>query len=830
MTARRRWMARCVATVVLVAGPAVVATPGTAAAAPATPATAATPAVAGVPVLLSQGKPVAASSVAGCCPAENAVDGRPTTRWASAPGAGQQWISVDLGAPAQPTRVRLEWDTSCAKTFEVQLSRDAVTWRPVHRTGTGDGGVDDLLVNGTGRYVRVLAVQRCRTGASKGYSLREFQVYGSYGEPRPPGPPRDPRLGNLTCVSANITWNPPEDGLTVSAYDVLADGRVLASVDGDTVGTVVTGLTPNTSYRFTVVARDTAGNVSAPSPELAATTPPCGGEPPTVPTGLRVVSVSGGCATLAWQPSVDNVGVVGYHVFADDVPVATITGTTATICRPTPGVPYTAAVSAFDAEGNESARSAPVRVIDPGCGVCAVTTVATSSDVPWGLVTLPDGSILYAERDRFDIVRVAPDGRQTVVGRVPGVAGTNGEGGLTGLEISPTFATDHWLYIFHTSATDNRIVRIRYRNGVLDTAGEQVLVKGIARNRFHNGGRLRFGPDGTLYAGTGDAQVGGNAQNPNSLNGKILRLNPDGTVPADNPFPGSYVWSYGHRNVQGLAFDSHGRLWASELGAATLDEVNLITKGGDHGWPACEGTLGNCAGSVAPVRTFPVTVSPSGIAIVDDVIYLAALRGARLYRMVITGSTTAPPQAYLTGVYGRLRTVEPAPDGGLWLTTSNGDNHLGGVITNRILHVSLTGPQAGPIWSATICADSVDHRQPAAGMGRAADQEQAADRAAVAPAAQAGEAVHGGAVDRAARGARRRPPGRPGCGSRGTATRSRTSSPARRARRGSGRRTRSASPGPVQSTADALSPCGGALTSTNHASCPSGRTAGRRRP
>ena len=137
-------------------------------------------------------------------------------------------------------------------------------------------------------------------------------------------------------------------------------------------------------------------------------------------------------------------------------------------------------------------------------------------------------------------------------------------------------------------------MRIKYdpTADTLQTSTEQILVTGIARNKFHNGGRLRFSPDGKyLYAGTGDAQNGANAQNTSSLNGKVLRINPDGTIPADNPFHNA-VWSYGHRNVQGLAFDSQGRLWEQEFGNSIMDETNLIVKGGNYGWPSCEGTSG----------------------------------------------------------------------------------------------------------------------------------------------------------------------------------------------------------------------------------------------
>ena len=245
----------------------------------------------------------------------------------------------------------------------------------------------------------------------------------------------------------------------------------------------------------------------------------------------------------------------------------------------------------------------------------------------------------------------------------------------------------------HTSPTDNRIVRMKLDNDTLNTGSEQILLSGILRNKFHDGGRLRFGPDGKLYASTGDAQNGDNAQNRNGLNGKILRLNPDGSVPTDNPF-GNYVWSYGHRNPQGLAFDSQGRLWEQEFGNSVMDETNLITKGGNYGWPACEGTSGTCntPGYIAPKHTYPTADgSCSGIAIVQDALYIACERGTRMYREQITGTELTNVQQYFNGTYGRLRTVEPAPDGGLWLTTTNsGDkDSIPNNSNEKIFHVAL---------------------------------------------------------------------------------------------------------------------------------------------
>ena len=168
-------------------------------------------------------------------------------------------------------------------------------------------------------------------------------------------------------------------------------------------------------------------------------------------------------------------------------------------------------------------------------------------------------------------------------------------------------------------------------------------------------------------------------------------------MPADNPFPGKYVWSYGHRNVEGLAFDNRGRLWEAELGNSIMDELNLIREGGNYGWPACEGTAGACDDPtfIAPVQTWPVAdASPSGLAIVDNTLYMAALRGTQLWQMRITGTTTTTPRAYFTGTYGRLRTVEPSPAGGLWLTTSNGGDKDSTPNNSdcAILHVEVNDP------------------------------------------------------------------------------------------------------------------------------------------
>ncbi|MCI3935383.1 PQQ-dependent sugar dehydrogenase [Streptomyces sp. AN091965] len=302
---------------------------------------------------------------------------------------------------------------------------------------------------------------------------------------------------------------------------------------------------------------------------------------------------------------------------------------------------------------------------DPG----TVTTLAGALDVPWGLAFLPDGAAIFTERNTFNVYRLTKTGQKTLLGKVPYSQTTGLEGGLMGLEISPTFATDHFLYFLHTSTDGNRIARMTLENNTL--TGYKVLLGGMTKNRAHNGGRLRFGPDGKLYAGMGDAQNGALAQNRNSLNGKILRINPDGSIPADNPF-GNAVWSLGHRNPQGLDFDSQGRLWQAEFGNNVMDEVNLVQKGGNYGWPNCEGTSGSCSGTIPPKKTWPVASgSPSGLTIINDHVFVATTRGQRVYRMRIDANSGLTDQrTYFQGTYNRLRTVEVDPQGDIWLTTS----------------------------------------------------------------------------------------------------------------------------------------------------------------
>jgi glucose/arabinose dehydrogenase len=312
----------------------------------------------------------------------------------------------------------------------------------------------------------------------------------------------------------------------------------------------------------------------------------------------------------------------------------------------------------------------------------AVETVAIHLLSPWGLAFLPDGTALITERNTAKIksISVGLDRSVSDVQQLSEVV-PGGEGGLLGIAVGPDYATDKWVYVYYTAADDNRVARLR-----LGGAPEPILT-GIPKAGNHDGGRIAFGPDGMLYVGTGDAAIRDNAQDLSSLGGKILRITPDGKPAPGNPFPDSPVYSYGHRNVQGLAWSAEGQLYATEFGQNRYDELNRIEPGRNYGWPIVEG-LGDDARFANPVATWsPSEASPSGLAIVDGKAWLACLRGERLYRIGLDGSD---PTALLVDDYGRLRHVARAPDGSLWVLTSNRDGRGDPVSADdRIIRITL---------------------------------------------------------------------------------------------------------------------------------------------
>jgi len=306
--------------------------------------------------------------------------------------------------------------------------------------------------------------------------------------------------------------------------------------------------------------------------------------------------------------------------------------------------------------------------------------------VPWGLAFLRSGDAVVGERGTGRLLLVGATGGARTLGEVAGVAAPSGggEGGLLGLALAP--GDDDTLFAYLTTGSDDRVVR-------LSLAGRRVgrprpVLTGIPSSTHHHGGQLLFDADGMLLISTGDAEQSALAQDRSSLAGKILRIRPDGRAAAGNPFR-NRTWSYGHRNVEGLALDAAGRLWATEFGDQRADELNLIARGRNYGWPEVEGRSRRYT---SPEATWSPTstCSPAGLAIAGSTAFVGALRGRCLFAVPLAGASAGEPRAWLAGDHGRIRTVALAPDASLWVTTSNTDGRgEPGPDDDRILRVRL---------------------------------------------------------------------------------------------------------------------------------------------
>lgn len=329
-----------------------------------------------------------------------------------------------------------------------------------------------------------------------------------------------------------------------------------------------------------------------------------------------------------------------------------------------------AAPSSSSPSPSTSPSAAPVEDLGPLVPSGDPVPVASNLPAPWSIAVLGDGAVLVSLRDSGQIVEIGADGAAVPVTTVPGVSAA-GEGGLLGIATLAD-ASGTWLYAMFTGDSDNRVVRMPLGGTAgARTVGEAApVLTGLPKASNHNGGRIAFGPDGMLYVTAGDASSGSNAQTLDSLGGKILRVAPDGSVPADNPFPGSAVWSLGHRNPQGIAWADDGTLWAAEFGQDTFDEINRIVPGGNYGWPIVEGIAGD-PNLIDPVQQWPTDdASPSGVAVVGDTVFMAGLGGERLWSIDFAGA--AQPW-YQGSQLGRVRDVVRGPGSSLYLLTNNTD-------------------------------------------------------------------------------------------------------------------------------------------------------------
>lgn len=355
-----------------------------------------------------------------------------------------------------------------------------------------------------------------------------------------------------------------------------------------------------------------------------------------------------------------------------------------------------------------STGSDPV-INTPDSAELVTSTVASGFDTIWDLVWAPDGTIWLTERSGT-ISRVDPaSGTVTRLGEID--VAENGEGGLLGLALHPDFPSQPWVYVAHTVAapgdTRNRVVRLRF-NGT-NLGSPEILLDSIPASSVHNGSRLAVGPDRLLYVSFGDAASAPLAQDRNSLAGKILRMTLDGAPAPGNPF-GSFVYSYGHRNPQGLVFAPSGVLYETEHGPNDNDEVNRIESGRNYGWPNVRGMCDGDAGAsevafcqansvVEPLRTWTPTIAPSGLAFysADRIsgwrgsLLFTTLKGSALYRLTLAadGRSVTGSETFFQDAFGRLRDVLVAPDGLVYLATSNRDGRgSAGANDDRIIRIS----------------------------------------------------------------------------------------------------------------------------------------------
>jgi glucose/arabinose dehydrogenase len=586
-------------------------------------------------------------------------------------------------ASTSPAWIKLERKGNVIKGY---VSNNGLNW--------GDLGNVTLNMNAS-LYVGLAVSSHNESKLST--AIFDKVTVNASGDVYPPTEPTHLQATRVTDTTVSISWTASLDDVGVKDYDVYKDD-VLAQANVTDTSYTFTGLTPNTTYNFTVRARDTAGNISnASSPLTVKTTNQTDTQAPTAPTELESSSKTSSSVQLTWTASTDDVGVYEYDIYRNGSLAGSTSATSFKVTGLTANTTYSFTVKARDLAGNisEASQALSVKTNPASSDPYTPEVVANNLETPWAIDFAPDGRIFFTERNSGR-VRVVENGNlkstPVITLSSPFYYMPKSEGGLLGLALDPNFATNHYMYIYHSYKTSdnkvaNRVVRLKENNNKATI--DKVLITNLPGAVYHNGGRLKIGPDNKLYFG--DGNYGNKDDTLSYLGGKIFRLNLDGTIPADNPFGASSpIYSRGHRNPQGLAWQpGTNRLFESEHGESSKDEINFIEPGNNYGWPKYDGGNQNQTGITPPlIYASGTTWAPSGITFVTQGpwagnLLVTNLKGKQIIRMVI-GEQNGKPTInssdlnYLfVNKYGRIRDIVEAPDGSLYFVTSNNGDKNG---------------------------------------------------------------------------------------------------------------------------------------------------------
>ena len=575
--------------------------------------------------------------------------------WIASDASAELWLSTSSN-PANKVKIAFNTNSTNSREWNKYTSQKSAS---ISLTAGQVYYVEALMKESTGNdNLSVGWAKPGQSTAAPSEVIPGTSLMTQLPDSQPPTAPASLSSSSITVTSFTLSWTAATDNVAVTGYDVYQNGLKINSSNVTSTSFNVSGLTSATTYSYFVKARDAAGNESAPSMTLDVTTSAPDTEPPTSPANLAAANITTTTFTLSWQPSTDNVGVTGYNVFKNGVKMnsANITGTAYSVTGLSPNTPYSMTVVARDAVGNQSTSTAMTVVTiasTPVTETFSVRTVVANQRMPHDLVYGPDDNLWYTERfaGKVSFVVPATGVKTTVLTLGSKMVLVGGQDGLMGLALHPEFLSGKpYVYISYTYQSLSSTVRKtrieRYTYNFTTKVLEQpvTVLENIPGSNDHNSARIAIGPDRKLYYTVGDMGAGqfdnasrtNNAQNINIYEGKILRLNtePDGVgswIPSDNPFTNggqpTAVFTFGHRNPQGLVWGNvNGTdiLYSSEHGPWSDDEVNIIERGRNYGWPR---VAGFCDGNYNGITI-------GGFAVVDEQANCATLNAKEPLRSI----------------------------------------------------------------------------------------------------------------------------------------------------------------------------------------------------